>query len=77
MVETMRTALFEKFGRVPLIDTYRQSAIRQQKAKDWEASLRWAERGLEVYGEDAARPEAVEDLKKRAERATSKMTSDD
>jgi hypothetical protein len=77
MIETIRTALFEKFGRVPLIDTYRQCAIRQQKAKDWEASLRWAERGLGVYGEDAARPEAVEDLKKRVERAKSKMTSDD
>jgi hypothetical protein len=32
---------------------------------------------LEVYGEDAARSEAVEDLRKRIERAKSKMTSDD
>ncbi len=77
MMQTIRTALFEKFGEVPLIDTYRQCAIRQHKAKDWESSLRWAERGLEVYGEDAARPEAVKDLKKRIERAKAKMISDD
>lgn len=75
MTETIRTALVEKFGSMPLVDTYRQCAIRQQKARDWEASLRWAERGLAVYGEDAARPEAVDDLKKRVERAKSKMTS--
>ena len=36
-------------------------------------SLRWAERGLRVYGGDAARPEAVEDLKKRVKRARSKL----
>ena len=73
MKVNIRAALFDKFGEVPLIDTYRQGAVREQKARDWEASLRWAERGLEVYGDDAARPEAVEDLKKRVEKARSKL----
>jgi hypothetical protein len=74
IVNGLRDALFAKFGSIPLIDTYRQAAIRTQKARDWEASLRWAQRGLDVYGEDAARPEAVEDLRNRAERARAKLT---
>jgi hypothetical protein len=39
--------------------------IRQQKAKKWSDAIRWAERGIALYGAHAARPEAVEDLKKR------------
>jgi hypothetical protein len=50
---------------VPLLATYRQMAIRHRKAKDWAAALRWAERGIGLYGNNAARPEAVEDLAKR------------
>jgi tetratricopeptide (TPR) repeat protein len=61
----IREALFAKFGKVPLLDTYRQMAVRQQKAKNWTDAIRWAQRGLSLYGQDAARPEAVEDLKKR------------
>ncbi|MGH3327671.1 MAG: hypothetical protein ACRDPT_07765, partial [Streptomycetales bacterium] len=61
----IRDALLTKFGKVPLLQTYTQMAIRQQKAKDWAAAIRWAERGLSLYGEHAARPEAVEDLRKR------------
>jgi len=34
----IRPALFEKFGRMPVLDTYRQAAIRAQKARDWEAA---------------------------------------
>jgi hypothetical protein len=41
-------------------------AIRQQKAHNYDQALWWAERGLAVYGGDCARPEAVEDLRKRA-----------
>ncbi len=33
----------------------------------------WAERGLSVYGEDAGRPEVVEDLRKRLAHATAKI----
>ena len=64
-MDGIREALFAKFGTVPLLDTYRQMAIRQQKAKNWTEAIRWAQRGLRLYGQDAARPEAVDDLKKR------------
>jgi hypothetical protein len=70
-----RTALFTKFERVPVLDVYRQAAIRAQKARDWAGVKRWAQRGLEVYGSDAARPEAVADLEKRVALATRKLTS--
>lgn len=62
-----------KFGRVPHLDTYRQMAIRQQKLKNWQAVLWWAERGLSLYGDRAARDDAVEDLTKRRNRAQDKL----
>jgi hypothetical protein len=40
-------------------------AIRQQKVKDWKRATWWAERGLALYGEQAARPESVDDLRNR------------
>jgi hypothetical protein len=64
-MDGIREALFAKLGKVPLLDTYRQMAIRQQKAKKWTEAVWWAQRGLSLYGQDAARPEAVDDLKKR------------
>lgn len=70
---TIRPALVEKFGRIPLIDTYRQAAVRCQKARDWATMRDWAERGINVYGEHAARREAVEDLHKRLGYATAKI----
>jgi hypothetical protein len=70
---TIRPALFEKFGRIPLIDTYRQAAVRCQKVRDWDTMRHWAERGIKVYGDHAARQEAVEDLRKRLEYANAKI----
>lgn len=64
-MESIRPALCDKFGSVPVIEMYRQAAIRCQKARDWSRMRFWAERGLTVYGPDAARAEAVVDLKKR------------
>jgi hypothetical protein len=64
-MDGIRQALLVKFGAVPLLDTYRQMAIRQQKAKDWAKAVWWAERGLSLYGDKAARPEVVDDLTKR------------
>jgi hypothetical protein len=61
----IRDALLAKFGKVPLLETYTQMAIRQQKAKNWPEAIRWAQRGVVLYGEHAARPEAVEDLNRR------------
>jgi hypothetical protein len=70
---TIRPAIFDKFGKIPLIDTYRQAAVRCQKARDWPTMRDWAERGITVYGEHAARPEAVDDLRKRREYAIAKI----
>ncbi len=69
----IRPALLEKFGRVPVIDMYRQAAIRCQKARDWQGVRRWAQRGVEIYGSDAARPEVVDDLEKRKAYASTKL----
>jgi hypothetical protein len=74
-METICEAFVAKWGKVPLLDTYRQMAIRQQKKKDWEACKWWAERGLALYGNRAARQEAVEDLIKRCNRAIAKLES--
>jgi hypothetical protein len=65
-MDTIRQALVAKWGQVPWLETYRQMAIRQQKVKSFEQALWWAERGIAIYGEDAGRPEAVEDLRRRA-----------
>ncbi len=40
---------------------------RHQKAGRWADALWWAERGLSLYGESAARAEAVTDLRDRAD----------
>jgi len=66
-------AFTAKSGKIPLLDTYRQMAVRQQKKKDWRACHWWAERGLALYGDLAAREEAVEDLIKRRNRAAAKL----
>lgn len=65
-MDDIRQAFMTEWGEVPVLEVYRQMAIRQQKAADFERALWWAERGLAVYGDDAARPEAVEDLRHRA-----------
>jgi hypothetical protein len=72
-MDGIRSALLAKWGQVPVLETYKQMAIRQQKAKNFELALWWAERGLEHYADDCARPEAVEDLKRRAETYRSKL----
>ncbi|WP_157987510.1 HIRAN domain-containing protein [Jiangella endophytica] len=72
-MDVIRAAFMAKWGKVPLLATYRQMAIRLQKQKDWTACVRWTERGLELYGDDAAREEAVEDLLKRRNRALAKL----
>jgi hypothetical protein len=72
-MDAIRAALSAKFGRVPIIEMYRQAAIRCQKARDWPRVRTWAERGLAVYGSEAARPEAVADLQKRLAHANVKI----
>ncbi len=72
-MEAICDAFMAKWGKVPLLETYRQMAIRQQKLKDWEACRWWTERGLALYGNNAVREEAVEDLLKRRNRALAKI----
>lgn len=72
-METICGAFHAKWGKVPFLETYRQMAIRQQKQKDWQACVWWAERGLALYGSSAAREDAVEDLLKRRNRALAKL----
>ena len=67
-MDGIRDALLAKFGEVPVLETYRQMAIRQQKVKDWQRAIWWAERGLALYGEQAARPESVDDLRNDSSR---------
>jgi predicted Zn-ribbon and HTH transcriptional regulator len=63
----IRAACMTKWTKVPWLDTYRQMCVRLAKAKRFEDALRWAERGLAIYGSDAARSEAVTDLRSRAD----------
>jgi hypothetical protein len=72
-MEGICRAFMAKWGKIPLLETYRQMAIRQAKNKDWAACRWWAERGLTLYGHGAAREEAVEDLTKRRNRAIAKL----
>lgn len=64
-----------KWGEIPVLDTYRQMCIRQQKQQNWQGVIWWADRGLHLYGEDAGRESAVEDLTKRRNRAGAKISS--
>jgi hypothetical protein len=72
-METICEAFRRKWAKIPLLETYRQMAIRQQKHGNWRSCLWWVERGLYLYGNDAAREDAVEDLVKRRNRALSKL----
>lgn len=72
-MEVICEAFQSKWGKVPLLQTYRQMAIHQQKLKDWGACCWWAERGIALYGDSAVRREAVDDLLKRRNQALAKM----
>jgi hypothetical protein len=67
-MDSIRRACLAKWNKVPVLETYRQMAIRQQKAHDYAQAASWAERGLALYGADCARPESVEDLRRRAQK---------
>lgn len=75
-MDVMRPALYNKFRCVPLLDTYRQMAVRQQKSHDYSQALWWAQRGLELYGDDAGQDEWVDDLQSRAARYWNKVHSE-
>ena len=71
----IRPALLNTFGGLPLLETYRQAAIRHQKAHDWHTALRWAELGVATYGTDALRSEFPDDLVGRAMAYREKLDS--
>ncbi|RYP81226.1 hypothetical protein EKO23_23860 [Nocardioides guangzhouensis] len=72
-MEVICEAFIAKWDKIPLLETYKQMAIRQQKAHNWEQVVWWAQRGIDLYGDRAARPEAVDDLAKRKARAETKI----
>jgi hypothetical protein len=72
-MEVIRPALFERFGGIPLLETYRQMCVRQQKLHDWTQVNWWAERGLAIYGEQALDGEWPADLRGRAVKAKEKL----
>lgn len=74
-MHSIRPALYHKFGSVPVIEMYRQATIRCQKGRNWQRMRFWAERGLAVYGSEAARPEAVGDLHTRLSYANAKIAA--
>lgn len=72
-MDRIAAAFIGKWGTIPMLELYRQMAIRQQKLQNWEACRWWAERGLAVYGGKCSREDAVEDLQKRRNRALAKL----
>jgi hypothetical protein len=75
-MEEIRPALLEDFGGIPLLETYRQQAVRQKKAKNWSEGLRWVQRGLELYGNHALDQNSVGDLQKRGSYFEAKLGSE-
>ena len=69
----IRPALLAEFSGIPLLETYKQMCIRQQKAHDWNEVIAWAERGIEQYAGDALNPESTNDLKERSAHAAQKL----
>ena len=65
--------IVKAFGDLPLLEVYKQAAVRHQKAGNWQEALRWADAGVAMYGDQASRPEFREDLEKRAARYREKL----
>jgi hypothetical protein len=62
---TIKTAMIDKWGKLPNLVVHRQSAIRHTKAKNFAKALEWVENGLRDYGTDAFKEEWILDLQKR------------
>jgi len=65
-MERIVPALVDEFGVVPLLETYRQAAIRHHRARNPGMALWWSERGITRYADHPANQDAVRDLYKRA-----------
>ena len=73
-MDQIKPALQAKLGTVPQLATYKQQCVRQQKAKDFQRGLWWAQRGLALYGPDAHSQDWTDDLRKRAGSFQTKLT---
>ena len=65
--------LVAALGGVPLLETYRQAAIRQDHLKNHALAAWWSERGLGLYADRALEQEWADDLRKRAQRCQAKV----
>lgn len=65
---TIREALLQKFAKLPLLETYKQAAIRNSKAGRIDAAIWWARRGVELYSDDAHDESWADDLRARIEK---------
>jgi hypothetical protein len=74
-MDRIAPALLAKFGAMPLLETYKQQCVRQQKAKDFARGLWWAERGLALYAEAAASQDWTDDLRKRRSTFQAKLSA--
>ena len=74
-MDGIREAFIAGWGTIPLLELYRQMAVRQQKARDYRHALWWAERGMALYGAQAATPEGIEDLRHRAATYRNKLAA--
>lgn len=72
-MDSIRPRLIAELGGIPSLPTYKQAAIMFQKARDFDKALWWAERGLALYGDEAIRVDAVEDLRKRASKYRTRL----
>jgi hypothetical protein len=70
---TICEALRQRLGVIPLLEVYRQVAIRQTRVRNWEAVRHCCDRGLYFYGPNPYRPEFADDLAKRREKALAKL----
>jgi hypothetical protein len=75
-MDALRPALVDKFGGVPLIETYRFASIRHGKAGDYITAIDWCERGLALYADQALTAEGVDDLRNRATRYRQQLPAD-
>ena len=64
-METIRAALLQRYALLPEIELYARAVARCQAAQDWRGAVLWAERGLEVYGDEGL-PAAVRKLARHA-----------
>lgn len=72
-MDTIAPALLARFDGMPMLPTYKQMTIMKVKAKDDEAALRWARRGMELYGDRCTSADGADDLAGRVTKLEAKL----